>query len=93
MRTEKVVMINAIDLFGGDDYYTNVNWQYCQSRSTFVHRCCCEFAIHVGSDIDDPDSTFNCVVREMIVFGCTQEFIDLYREAAFSGAVYVFFAA
>lgn len=93
MRLKQVVMIDATDLFGGDDYGDNINWQYCQARSTFVHRHCCEFVFYVGSDADEPGSYYKTKLAEMKAFGCTPEFISAYRKAKKEGAYYVFFAA
>jgi hypothetical protein len=82
-----MVEVDASDLFEGD----NVNWQYCNDHSSFIHKDedACEYILHVGSD-EDGDVVKN-TVSKMTEYGCTPEFIETYRELARAGAVRVLF--
>jgi hypothetical protein len=79
--------IDASDLFADQ----NINWEYCNDHSSFIHRDedACEYILHVGSDEDG--DVVKDTVGEMTEYGCTPAFIEAYRELARAGAVRVLF--
>lgn len=78
--------VEATDLFEDE----SINWQYCVKHASFTHNDAdvCEFIIHSGNG-----EFVENVVKEMKDFGCTQSFIEAYKDAAQRGVIRVMFWA
>ena len=84
-RTYSVMLeVDAVKLFANDD----VNRRYCLEHATFRPQDANanEFLLRVGVD-------YSCVVDHMKAFGCTSEFIDVFRQAGEADVELVWFYA
>jgi hypothetical protein len=69
----------------------DANHEFCKKEATFTHKDACEFIVHIGHDINQEDSHYNRVLASMKTAGCSEAFMDAYREAGELGAVRALF--
>lgn len=84
MTVSVLVDVEASTLFGDE----NVNWRFCVNYATFRHQDddVCEFILHIGTDWEVLGSAYEYMHHRMVQFGCTPEFVELYAQAAQTGA-------
>src|SRR6476659_1201683 len=72
-----------------EEYFSNEgpDWMFCKEHATFVHKDkdACEFILHIGTN-DVSSEAYKDTIAKMHEWPCSREFMDLYKEAALSGA-------
>lgn len=93
MNFSSLAEVDASEFFMADDSH---EWDWCFSNATFAHKEACEFVVHIGDPseiLKGNDTLFEHNIESMKKYGCSQKFIDLYREAKEAGATRVLFYA
>lgn len=80
--------VDVTPLFYNEDgsFQNNINWQFCQQYAVFEHTSEYEYILHIG-DGRDNNQLSDSIIEDMKEFGCTPEFIELYKEARRKGAM------
>lgn len=85
MKVSVLIDIDATNLLFDENGNPTINLNYCESHAAFEHTDpeVTEYILHIGSNsgFDTEDK-----IEEMEVFGCTPEFVEVYKEAVKRGA-------
>lgn len=90
---EKLLSLDATQLFESDEWGDNNNMRYCRDRATFTHKnydsihSVTEFILHIGQDDAEESPYWKAEVQWMKSYRCSDEFIQTYIQAEKLGAV------
>lgn len=93
MEISKLAEVDSTDLFGefktGHIYKNNYNnnHNYCYEFSIFSTKYDDDFILHIGEDSKYYEET----LERMKVYGCSEDFIEAYKQAKEAGAIRVLF--
>lgn len=83
----KIWELDLSQYLAGEEEEWNVDGQYAQTHCSYRHTEHADLLLHVPSD----EETFSERLRELTQWGCTADFISLYREAHAAEVRYLLF--
>jgi hypothetical protein len=88
MEIIRVAEVDGTRYFGEEEE-SSPNKSFCVRYAAFQHTSACEFMLFVGGDDPNNSDSFLSTLKKMEESGCTQDFIDVYKEAREQKAIWL----